>query len=453
MTVRDPAAIGTRRELFVDDFMIESLGGGARRMQHTPCPREIVLVHNCAWEGNTSAYHTFFPDGSGVRVYYRGSQSNPRLGGGGKHQVACMAESDDGITFRKPALGVIEFQGSTVNNIVHDGAAKHNFAPFRDSRPDCPEGQRYKALGGGSKGLIAYFSPNGIHWQAATEQPVISDGNFDSQNLAFWDAERAEYRAYYRDFKKQDPEQPGIRDIKTATSRDFLHWTEGQWLEYPGAPVEQLYTNQVLPCPRAPHLLLGFPTRYLPDRGQITECLLMSSRDGITFQRWGEALIRPGLNRERWGNRCNYLWHGIIETPSDVPGAPNEWSIYSTEGFYEGALNHVRRFTVRMDGFVSVNAPLAGGEMISRPLTFAGSRLLLNFSTAAAGGLRVEIQTPDGQPVKGFAAADCEEIWGDAIEREVLWKDQPDLGALAGQQVRLRFLMNDADLYSFHFAS
>ena len=179
----------------------------------------------------------------------------------------------------------------------------------------------------------------------------------------------------------------------------------------------------------------------------------MSSRDGIVFQRWGEALIRPGLNRERWGNRCNYVWHGIIETPSEVPGAPNEWSIYSTEGYYEGAMNHVRRFTVRMDGFVSVNAPLAGGEIVTRPLTFRGSRLELNVSTAAAGAMRVEIQTPEGRPVQGFAAADCEEIWGDAIERNVLWKDQPDLAALAGQPIRLRFTMNDADLYSFRFAS
>ncbi len=452
MSSNEIVSIGSRRELFIDDVMIASLTGGARRIAHAPQPRGIVLEHDRVWEGNTSAYHSFFPDGGGVRVYYRGSQSNPRLGGGGSHQVACMAESDDGIHFRKPVLGVIEFQGSTANNIVHDGIAKHNFAPFKDSRPGCPSEQRYKALGGSGKtGLIAYYSPDGVYWKPASDKPVITDGKFDSQNLAFWDSVRGEYRAYYRDFKKHDPEQQGIRDIKTATSQDFIQWTEGQWLEYPGAPVEQLYTNQVTPCPGAPHLLIGFPTRYLPDRGQITEGLLMSSRDGVVFQRWGEALIRPGLNRERWGNRCNYVWHGIIETPSDLPGAPNEWSIYSTESYYEGAVNHVRRFTVRMEGFVSVNATLCGGEMITRPLTFTGNRLLLNVSTAAAGALRAEIQTPDGQPIKGFEMANCEEIWGDTLEREVVWKDQPDLGALAGQPVRLRFTLNDADLYSFCF--
>ena len=93
-----------------------------------------------------------------------------------------------------------------------------------------------------------------------SDTPVITDGVFDSQNLAFWDDLRGEYRAYFRDLKEE------IRDIKTCTSKDFLHWTPGAWLEYPGAPVEHLYTNQVVPYYRAPHIFLGFPSRYVHDR-------------------------------------------------------------------------------------------------------------------------------------------------------------------------------------------
>ncbi len=446
---------GCRRELFIDDFMVASLAGGARRVLHHPQPREIVLIHDRPWEGNTSAYLTFLHDGPKVRVYYRGSQLNPRLvGEAGDHEVTCMAESDDGINFRKPNLGLVSFQGSTANNIVHDGIGRHNFAPFIDPRPDCPSEEHYKALGG-TDGLFPFVSPDGIHWRQAAEKPVMIDGYFDSQNVAFWDAVRGEYRVYYRDWHVRDPSrtpQPSdLRDIKTATSPDFLNWTAGQWLDYPGSPVEQLYTNQVMPCPGAPHLLIGFPTRFLEERGQITEGLLMSSRDGVIFQRWGEALIRPGLNRQRWGNRSNYIWQGIIETASDLPGAPNEWSLYSTEGYYEGAMCQVRRFTVRRDGFVSVQAPLSGGELTTRPLTFGGSALSLNVSTAAAGEVRVEIQTPEGQPIEGFNAACCEAVWGDAVERKVTWKHQSDLGALAGRPVRVRFAMRDCDLYSFHF--
>ncbi len=447
--------IGTRRELFVDDFMLAEMSGGAVRRLHEPRPREIVLVHDCSWEGNTSGYHTFFQDGDKVRVYYRGSQHNDRMRNGSvAHQVTCMAESDDGIHFYKPALGVVKRDDAVRNNIVHDGPARHNFAPFKDSRPDCPPEERYKSLGGskGLGGLFAYVSSDGIRWTQAAAEPVVTDGVFDSQNLAFWDGVRSEYRLYYRDFKDGGEGQPGRRDIKTAASTDFIHWSEGVWLEYTGAPDEQLYTNQVLPCPRAPHLLLGFPTRYLPDRGQITEGLLMSSRNGVVFQRWGEALMRPGPNLERWGNRCNYIWHGLIETPSDLPGAPNEWSLYSTEGYYEGAYNRVRRYAIRQDGFVSVNAPLAGGEMVTRPFVFDGQKLILNLATSAAGAVRVELQSPDGRAYPGFEIDQCEEIWGDSLDREVVWRDDTRPGRLSGQPVRMRVLLRDADLFSFRFA-
>ena len=442
--------MGSRRELFVDDFWVEAWRGGARQALHHPQPREIVLTHDRPWEGNTSGYHTFFRDGERVRAYYRGSQANERIGGKRTgSQVVCTAESDDGISWRKPALGLFQFKGSGINNITHSGIGTHNFAPFKDTHPDCPPDQQYKALGGSKRegGLFAFVSKDGMRWSLMSETPVIVDGKFDSQNLAFWDGMRGEYRAYYRDFKE------GVRDIKTATSKDFIHWSEGQWLEYPGAPAEQIYTNQVLPYFRAPHIFLGFPTRYLKDRGQITEGLFMSSRDGNAFHRWGEAFIRPGLNQDRWGNRCNYIWHGLIETASDLPGAPNELSLYSTEHYYEGNANRVRRFALRMDGFVSVNAPLSGGEILTRPLTFDGECLSLNVSTSAAGTMRVEIQDIEGRALAGFALTDCDEIWGDEIERIATWKGSADLSALKGRPVRLRVALHDANLYSFCFTS
>lgn len=440
--------LGSRRELFIDDFMVESLSGGARRVLHRPRSREIVLTHDRPWEGNVCGYHTFFRDGRVVRAFYRGWQVNRRLmGHPGVPPVVCTAESDDGIRWRRPVVGLFEFQGSTVNNIVYTGRSSHNFAPFKDARPDVPPDQLYKALGRiPGPELMAYYSPDGLHWRPAADHGVITDGKFDSQNLAFWDTEMGCYRAYYRDFKE------GIRDIKMATSDDFIHWSKGEWLEYPGAPVEDLYTNQISPYPRAPHLLVGFPTRYLPDRGQITEGVLMSSRDGRTFHRWTEALLPPGPNRERWGNRCNYTWHGLIETPSDEPGAPNEYSLYCTENYYEAHTSHVRRYSLRIDGFVSVNGPLAGGELITRPFTFEGTQLSLNVATSAAGTVKVELQTPEGRPLEGFEADNCEEIWGDDIDRTVVWKDAPDLGALAGRPVRMRVELHDADLYSFKFA-
>jgi len=125
-------------------------------------------------------------------------------------------------------------------------------------------------------------------------------------------------------------------------------------------------------------------------------------------------------------------------------------SLYK-QAHYAQPSGHLVRYTLRTDGFVSVNAPSSGDEYMTRPLTFTGRELVLNFSAGAAGGLRVELQDAAGEPLPGFALADAVEQIGDEIERVVTWKSGRDLSELAGRPVRLRFAMQDADLYSLRF--
>jgi hypothetical protein len=106
---------------------------------------------------------------------------------------------------------------------------------------------------------------------------------------------------------------------------------------------------------------------------------------------------------------------------------------------------------MRLDGFVSVNAPLSGGVIITTPLVFKGDKLTLNFASSAAGDIRVEIQDEAGDPLPGFSLDDCPPFFGDTIERTVNWKAGSNVGRLAGKPVRLRFVLRDADLYSFRF--
>ena len=113
--------------------------------------------------------------------------------------------------------------------------------------------------------------------------------------------------------------------------------------------------------------------------------------------------------------------------------------------------SYLERLTLRLDGFASVNAPYQGGEMITRPFRFTGNRLEINYSTSAAGGIRVEVQDAGGAPIPGFSLADCPEIVGDEIERIVRWKGSENLSALGGKTIRLRFVMKDADLYALRF--
>ncbi len=438
--------VGPGWELLVDRHLIAEIRGGVELRLHSPTAREVVLVHDKPWEGNTSGYHTIFQDGDICRMYYRG------WGHDGKRQrqvhpaVVCYAESKDGIEWTRPNLGLVEFGGSKENNIILSDFGTHNFTPFKDTNPACSPEALYKAVARGegaeNRRLFAFQSADGIVWKLMQKGPIVTDGAFDSQNLAFWDSLRGQYRCYFRDFRD------GFRDIKTCTSRDFIRWTKPEWLDFGDAPKEHLYTNQVQAYYRGPHIFVGFPTRYIPDRGSLTEGLFMSSRDGRTFRRWGEAVLRPGLNRDKWRNRSNYIWLGMVETKSNLPGAGRELSIYSNESYYEGQGTRTRRYTYRIDGFVSLHASLGGGQVITKPLILEGEQLLLNFSTSAAGSLRVELLGDDAAPVKEYALNDCDEIYGDEIERVVKWKGH-GLGGAAGRPVRLRFVMKDADLFAF----
>lgn len=443
--------IGSRLEPFVDDFLIDKMDGAASLHLHKPTRREVIFVADKPWEGNICGHFTLFRDGDRYRMYYRGQHYNVEAKQPAAHKVICYAESKDGRHWDRPELGLVAFQGSKQNNILFDcrtGAAGNGaLAVFKDPNPDCRPDARYKALALHTKsgrGLYRYVSPDGIDW-SVSDTPVITAGAFDSQNLSFWDPARKEYRAYWRYFDQ------GVRAIRTATSKDFLGWSDPVELRYPGAPREHLYTNAVRPYYRAPHLFIGFPTRLLPQRQSLTDGLFMTSRDGETFHRWGEAIIRPGPDPKRWYNRNNYIWWGLIETEPLVSGAPADLSIYSHEAYYRGSAVRLRRFTYRIDGFVSVRAPAAGGELLTKPLVFEGSELAMNFSTSAAGGIRAEIQSADGTALPGFALADCPEIFGDQIEHVVRWKGESDLAALSGTPVRLRFVMRDADLYAIRF--
>lgn len=490
----DAIDIGSRRELFVDDFLIEQLRGKAEQRLHQPQIREIVLTHDAPWEGSGSGYHSIFQDGGKYRMYYKSWQLSVTPGkvDTTEHPLfTAYAESDDGIHWRKPELGLHDFNGSKANNIVIPHGKMGNVNPdgghpavFKDENPAAPADAKYKAVvrSHSPKGLLALKSADGVRWSPMADAPVITAGAFDSQNLAFWDAASGVYRAYWRIFTggvtdEKNWKPAGHRAIRTATSKDFIHWENQRDVSYVDSPSEQLYTNQVKPYHRAPHLLLGFPTRYiergwtdstreLPERENrewrskandrygmaVTEGLFMASRDGVKFKRWNDAFLPPGIERPgTWNYGHQYIaWHPV-ETKSALEGAPNELSFYATESYWTGRSSELRRYTLRLDGFVSIHAPMSGGELTTRAFTFTGRSLTMNFATSAAGGVQVEIQDEDGQAIPGFALTDGAQIFGDAVDRTVTWKNGSDVSPLAGKTIRLRFVLNDADLYSIKF--
>ena len=451
----EPIDIGSRLKLFVDDHLVDRLTGNAKLVVQQPAPREVVLVTDKPWEGSSCLYFTIFQDGELYRMYYRGLQVND--GKPAHREVVCYADSRDGVTWIRPELGLVEFDGSKKNNIVWDGLGSHNFTPFVDGNPKCPPEAKYKAIGRGNRTpdgktgsiyqLFAFQSPDGIHWSLMRDEPVLTEGRFDSQNVAFWDAERDCYVAFYRD------SLGGFRAVRTATSRDFLHWSEHRFLGYRGAARRHLYTNAIRRYDRAPHLLIGFPTRFLPrnkfpDRPDWTEPILIAGRDGYSFRRWDDPII-PANTRATIGNRSNYVSWGLVQLPSKT----NEYSLYAAEDRRTGNSMRLRRYSYRTDGFVSLSSRGSAGELLTKPLKFSGNRLVVNYSAKSGGSLRVELQDATGNPIPGFGAENCHKITGNSIIQSILWKNDPDLSSLAGESLRLLFKLKDADLYSFQFVT
>ncbi len=452
-------AIGTRLEPFVDRFLIDTLEGAELRLA-VPVPREAVLRFDKPWEGRYCGYVTVIKDGELYRLYYRGLSLAGKDGSTG--EVTCYAESRDGVTWTKPALGLFEAGGTRENNVVLAGQApfSHNFAPLLDARPDCPPAERFKALAGiHTSGLCAFVSADGIRWTKLRPEPVLThkDFAFDSQNVAFWSAEEGCYVCYSRTWGN------GVRTISRATSKDFLAWTPLSPMAFGATPPEHLYTNGTRPYFRAPHIAFALAARFMPGRrvvpaaaaeklggeadysGDCSDAVFMTTRGGLHYDRtFMEGFLRPGPGLENWTSRTNYPTYGIVPTGAD------EMSFYVQRRYGQTA-HFLQRMSLRLDGVASVHAPYAGGAMTTVPLTFSGKTLVLNAATSAAGSIKVEIQDAAGTPLPGFTLAEAVELVGDAIELAAGWKGGSDVGALAGKAVRLRFVMKDADVYSLRF--
>lgn len=434
--------IGSRLELFTDQVLIERLNGLVLRLHS---PQAAPLARNPI----RGAYMTVIADGDRFRAYYRSYAPGYQgpLHDGNPGEITCYAESRDGHEWEFPDLDLYEVPGLRPNNAVLAGQSpfSHNFAPFLDARPGVAPELRFKALAGihergalPGTGLHAFGSADGIHWAHLFDGPVVThpDFAFDSQNVSFWSAAEGCYVGYFRTWNTPHGQ---LRTISRTTSSDFQHWTPAVAMA-PNLPGEHLYTSQTHPYVREPNLYIALPTRFAPDRGDSTEILFMTARAGMPYARaFPEAFIRPGLDPERWGNRANYAACNVLQT------RPSELSIYHA---HSGL-----RYTLRTDGFASLQAPYDGGEMLSRPLRFAGNRLVLNLSTAATGSAQVELQDLAGKPLPGYALAECVPLVGDRIEFPVTWRQGDDVGPLAGTAVRLRVAMRDADLYSYRFAA
>ena len=159
-----------------------------------------------------------------------------------------------------------------------------------------------------------------------------------------------------------------------------------------------------------------------------------------------EGLIRPGLDPGDWTARTNYPVCGIVQT------GPDEMSMY-VERFYAQPRARVHRYSWKLDRIASVSAPYAGGEFRTKPLIFSGEDLFINANTSAPGTIQIEILDKSGQPIPGYELDKSPVLTGNWIEKKVRWAEDKSAASLAGQEVILRFVMKDADLYALRFGA
>lgn len=372
------------------------------------------------------------------------------------------------------------------------------FTICMDPRSDCPPDERFKALTPLSicfdnmkmpaattkkwmAVLYAFKSSDGFHWERLQDLPVMGLGAYDSMNVSFWDKNRQQFWAYIRGFHGDNENHNlNVRDVRWCISKDYRNWSNPVLLDFGEAEDIPLYTSSVQPYLRAQQYFMGFPTRYidrhqwsssydyLPDPDMrrerminlasregtaITDCAMMASNDGKTWHRYDEAFLRPGVFRSgSWVYGDCYPAWPLVETPEENDTtAPNELSLYAPERTRVEGEVRLRRFSIRLDGFVSLNATTKPCETVINTFTFTGRLLSINFSTSAAGWMRFELQDADSAPIMGYTLTDCDEIFGDVVDRPVLWNGSADISELAGKPIRMRIVMSDSDLFSFKF--
>lgn len=465
--------VQNQRELFLDDYLIGKQYKVEFRLA-VPISGGVALKFDEPWEGRFSgAYVSIVNDGKKFRMYYRGVGEQK----GAMGQVTCYAESNDGVHWVKPNLRLFQLKGTYDNNVVMTGNVQqstHNFSVLYDNNPGVPASERFKAVGGVAsspkrlkRGLYRYVSADGIHWNSYTDfTPLFSTGYaMDSHNVLTWLPSEHCYAIYLRTWTGDKPGDSvllkGVRTIARSVSKDFIHWSKPQLMKFGNAPLENLYTNATQPYFRAPQILIAMPFRFSPtsrvlsdeemrvndiDRSMwqgVSDAVIMSSRGGIVYNRkFLESFVRPGLDERNWAARSTIPAHGVI------PTGKNEISFFVTRAY--GTKDcYLERMKLRTDGFASLHAGWSPGYVITKPVELKGERLYMNYSTSSVGYVKVLLLDVNGKELTGFGEADAPLIRGDKIDAVVRWKNHKPLKAVVNKTVRIKFILKDADIYSF----
>ena len=463
--------VGDRTQLFIDSRFIAESNNIALRM-NPPVKAGPAIVPDRPWESGEIGFCVSVVQYEGeYKMWYLAQDK-------AKAFCQCFARSQDGRTWEKPELGLIEYQGSKSNNIVLTGAVETTV--FLD--PVAPPEQRFKAVSAmywpdpQKAGLYIWTSPDGLHWTQPPTRvfPLLPD----TANQAFYDTRLKKYVANIRVW---DP----LRKIGRVEMDNILEPWPFTQLEKPfyiwGAdkipvpsrevpimfsydekdpPQSDHYNAACIQYPWADDAYFMFPSRYRhfpePPVGKwgndgLLDIQMAVSRDGANWTRLSrEPYVPMGLEGAVDSGQM-YMAVGILRNGDTLYQYYGGFKSTHGQPGVEGS-GSIHRLDQRLDGFTFVDTPLEGETFTTPAITFSGRRLLLNMDGSAAGTGKAALLDADGNEIPGFTLGECDEFGGNALSREATWKGNSDLSTWAGKPVRLKFTLKAMKLFSFRFA-
>ncbi len=453
-----PADLSGPWQLLVDDVGIAEKVN-VSRVYHAfeKSPSNPVLLPEKPWEGGTVyVYGTVLPaeTGAGYRMWYHS------WAGGEYHNL--YAESVDGLHWKKPNLGLVEFGGGRDNNILLRRTKEdHNPQVIHTPWESAPE-RRYKLMNWDYgrtppvnvvSGYYGATSADGIHWTDAPKNPVLTDPVGDVGNFT-WDAIADRYIGY----PKQFAEVRGFRRrcVGFSETRNFESWPaqtlvlepdefDDRWATGPvehtdfyglcAFPYESMYIG----------FLWVFRITAKGDDGPIF-VELVTSRDGKNWTRQ-EAPRTPILPLGPEGT-----WDdGMLFTTNHplVEGDTIKLYYGGFDGTHkdDNAKAAIGFAMLRKDGFASLDAGAEEGRITTTTLRNTGGALAVNHA-ARGGSLRVEVLDEQGAVIDGYSREDCLPLTGDSTSETLRWKSKAILPAKP-ETIQLRFILQNASLYSY----
>ena len=464
--------IDVGRQLFVDDFLIESTS--FRRTHHlpTPAPESPVLRPEMAWETRKqNPMAMAFSDGvwwdpaDGLfKMWY--------LAG----PFTCLATSTDGVRWTRPALGVTDYHGGK-SNIVNVPAIQRDSTTVWLDHEETDAAKRFK-MSYFRSSLHILASADGITWRSV----LAGDDDWGRGGLQTGDRSTI----FYNPFRKvwvhsirSGRKAAGGRcryysETKDLASRAFRNtrdcsiWTCADALDKPrpdyGIPT-QLYNLDAAPYES---LMIGLFSIWHGDSSDdpSTDAMRRDAKEG-----------RPKINLVKIGfSRDGFHWSRPDRRPffpvSEKKGDWNWGNVQSVGGgclvvgdrlfFYHsgragkgmaGCVNpdgggSTGLAFLRRDGFASMDAGAEGGTLTTRPVRFKGKHLFVNVD-CPEGELRVELLDREGNVIAPFTRANCRPIAADSTLHRVTWEKAADLSAHAQKPLRFRFHLRKGKLYGF----